>query len=161
VIQTSGDPAFGHHAPSGRVIQTSGDPAFGHHAPAALDFGRVVAIAWRQDEHTAKAIVPALRYIRQAERVFLLAGLRKDGAPGLPEVLREHAVRAELHVMPIRPGGFGRALLARAHDLAVDLLVMGAYAHSPLYNLVHGWLGYGGVTRFMLEHADLPVLMRY
>jgi nucleotide-binding universal stress UspA family protein len=33
---------------------------------------------------------------------------------------------------------------------------MGAYAHSPLHDLV-----YGGVTKFMLGHADVPVLMRY
>lgn len=120
------------------------------------NFGRRVAVAWRQDEHTAKAVVPALRYIARAERVFVLAGMRKDGAPAVPDVLTEHEVPAELHVMPIGPGVFGQALLAKAHDLAADLLIMGAYAHSSLHNLV-----YGGVTRFMLEHADLPVLMRY
>ena len=123
---------------------------------ARQDFGRRVAIAWRQDEHTAKAVLPALRYIARAERVFLLAGMRKDGAPNVPEVLTLHEVRAELHVMGIGPGAFGAALLAKAHELGADMLVMGAYANGPLHNLV-----YGGVTRFMLQHADLPVLMRY
>jgi nucleotide-binding universal stress UspA family protein len=36
------------------------------------------------------------------------------------------------------------------------MLVMGAYAHSPLRELI-----LGGVTRYMLDHADLPVLMRH
>jgi nucleotide-binding universal stress UspA family protein len=36
------------------------------------------------------------------------------------------------------------------------MLVMGAYAHSPLRELI-----LGGVTQFMLGHADLPVLMRH
>jgi nucleotide-binding universal stress UspA family protein len=36
------------------------------------------------------------------------------------------------------------------------MLVMGAYAHSPLREVI-----FGGVTRYMLDHADLPVLMRH
>ena len=71
-------------------------------------------------------------------------------------MLTERGVAAVLQLMPIGPGGFGEALLARVHELGADLLVMGAYAHNPLHNLV-----YGGVTRFMLGHADMPVLMRY
>jgi len=33
---------------------------------------------------------------------------------------------------------------------------MGAYRHSPLREFL-----LGGVTRYMLGHADLPVLMRH
>jgi nucleotide-binding universal stress UspA family protein len=51
---------------------------------------------------------------------------------------------------------FGEALLAKAHTLSADLLVMGAYRHSPLRELL-----LGGVTRYMLGHADLPILMRH
>jgi nucleotide-binding universal stress UspA family protein len=74
----------------------------------------------------------------------------------VPEVLTEHGVEAELHVLPLGSGVFGEALLAKAHELGADLLVLGAYLHSPL----RGFL-LGGVTRFMLGHADLPVLMRH
>jgi nucleotide-binding universal stress UspA family protein len=121
------------------------------------DFGRLVAIAWREDGHTAKAMLPALRYVARAERVFLLAGVREGKAtPSMPRVLEQRAVAAELHVMPIGLGVFGEALLAKAHELGADLLIMGAYAHGKLHDLM-----FGGVTRFMLGHADLPVLMRY
>ena len=124
---------------------------------ARQDFGRRVVIAWRQDEHTATAVLPALRYIVRADRVFVLVGSRKsDAAPTIPEVLAEHQVPAELHIILIEQGAFGDALLTKAHQLSADMLIMGAYAHSPLHNLV-----YGGVTRFMLLHADLPLLMRY
>jgi nucleotide-binding universal stress UspA family protein len=125
--------------------------------PPTWDFGHRVAIAWRQDEHTAKAVLPALRYLGHAERVFVLAGTREGRAPpAIPQVLAERDVAAELHVMPVGPEGFGAALLAKAHELDADSMVMGAHAHSPWHNLV-----YGGVTRFMLGHANLPVLMRY
>jgi nucleotide-binding universal stress UspA family protein len=36
------------------------------------------------------------------------------------------------------------------------MVVMGAYMHSPLREFL-----FGGVTRYMLTHADIPVLMRH
>jgi nucleotide-binding universal stress UspA family protein len=59
-------------------------------------------------------------------------------------------------VLPLGSGPFGQTLLHKAHELGADLLVMGAHAHSPLRELI-----LGGVTRFMLGHADLPVLLRH
>lgn len=125
-------------------------------APAA-GFGRRVAIAWRDDWQATKAVLPALRCLAKAERVFLLTGVREDrGRPAMPEILTEHGVAAEMIVLPVGSGEFGETLLSEVHELGADLLVMGAYAHSPLRELV-----FGGVTRFMLGHADLPILMRH
>jgi nucleotide-binding universal stress UspA family protein len=36
------------------------------------------------------------------------------------------------------------------------MLVCGAFFHSPVRELI-----VGGVTRYLLEHADLPVLLRH
>ena len=131
--------------------------------PASLrgPFGRRVAIAWRDDrrddEHTTKAVLAAVRCLARAEQVHLLAGLREGaGPPVIPAMLAEHEIAVELHILPIGAGAFGAALLAEAHRLGADMLVMGAYVHHPL----RGWL-LGGVTRHMLAHADLPVLMRH
>jgi nucleotide-binding universal stress UspA family protein len=124
---------------------------------AAAPFGTRVAVAWRDDARAAKAVLPALRCLRGAERVHVLAGVRHGaGPPALPRILVDHGVAAELHVLPIGPGPFGRDLLNKAHELGADMLVMGAYAHSPLREAL-----LGGVTRHMLAHADLPVLMRH
>lgn len=133
------------------VVPSTAHPAFG---------GRV-AIAWRDDrrddEHTTKAVLAALRCLTRAERVHLLAGRREGaGQPVIPAILSEHDIAVELHVLPIGSGAFGAALLEGAHRVRADMLVMGAYIHHPL----RGWL-LGGVTRYMLAHADLPVLMRH
>jgi len=48
----------------------------------------------------------------------------------------------------------GAGLLAAARDFGCDLLAMGAYSHSRLRQLI-----LGGVTRHVLEHANLPVMM--
>jgi len=120
-------------------------------------FGRRIAIAWRNDERATKTVLTALRCFRQPERVFVLTGTRAGAAtPELPSILAEHSVNAELHEMPIGSGPFGEALLRKAHELGADMLVMGAYQHTPLRELL-----LGGVTRYMLNHADLPVLMQH
>jgi nucleotide-binding universal stress UspA family protein len=122
-----------------------------------IDFGRRPTIAWRNDERATKAVLVALRWMTGAEKVFVLAGARDDAAPPeLPPILVEHGIAAELHVLPIGNGPFGAALLRKAHELGADMLVMGAYQHSPLRELL-----LGGVTRYMLGHADLPVLLRH
>ncbi len=124
--------------------------------PAAT-FGRRVAIAWRDDARTAKAVLAALRCLGAAEAIHVLAGLRDFRAQrGVPAILEEHGVAAELCRLPLGEGEFGAALLRQAHTLGADMLVMGAYVHNPLRRLI-----LGGVTRYMLANADIPVLMRY
>jgi nucleotide-binding universal stress UspA family protein len=47
-------------------------------------------------------------------------------------------------------------LLTEAKAMAADLLVIGAYSHSRMRQVV-----FGGVTEHMLDHAELPVLMAH
>jgi nucleotide-binding universal stress UspA family protein len=44
--------------------------------------------------------------------------------------------------------------LSEAAALTADLLVLGAYSHSRMRQVV-----FGGVTEHMLDYAELPVLM--
>jgi nucleotide-binding universal stress UspA family protein len=118
--------------------------------------GRRVAIAWRDDGRAIKAVIPALRYFADAE-ISLLAGYRGNHAPeGMPAPLAEHGVEAQLFPLPIGSEPFGKTLLAKADELGADLLVMGAYIHSPLVEFL-----LGGVTRYVLGHAEIPVLLRH
>ena len=43
-----------------------------------------------------------------------------------------------------------------AEDLGADLLVMGGYTHSRLRQLI-----LGGVTRYVIGHAAMPVLLNH
>lgn len=47
-------------------------------------------------------------------------------------------------------------LLSRAADMGADLIVAGAYHHSPMRE---AWLG--GVSRDLLDHMTVPVLMSH
>ncbi len=123
----------------------------------ATNFGRHIAIAWRDDPHAARAVLSALRYARQGVSIHLLAGIRPSSPkPVIPDILVEHGVAPDLQIIPIDAAPLGGMLLARAHAIGADMLVMGAYAHSPLRELI-----LGGVTRHVIAHTDLPVLMRH
>jgi nucleotide-binding universal stress UspA family protein len=126
--------------------------------PEPMRFGKTIAIAWRPEARTVKAVLAALRWISQAETVHVLAGMRDGTAqPHLPDILAEHGVTARLHVLHVTgQDAFGEVLLTKARELACDMMVMGAFARHPLRSLV-----LGGVTRHMLSHADLPILMRH
>ena len=54
------------------------------------------------------------------------------------------------------PAIVGELLLSRAADFNADLIVMGAYGHSRLRELV-----LGGVTRTLLKTMTVPVLMSH
>ena len=62
------------------------------------------------------------------------------------EVVRDEAVGIDI----------GAELLSRAADFQADLLVMGAWGHSRMRELV-----LGGATRSLLGAMTLPVLMSH
>ena len=68
-----------------------------------------------------------------------------------------HSIRAEaLEVPSAGPGKVGQILLEKVGEIGADLLVMGAYGHSRLREMI-----LGGATREVLGHAALPVLMAH
>ena len=52
--------------------------------------------------------------------------------------------------------GVGDLLLSRAADLSADLIVMGAYGHSRVREVI-----LGGATRHILQQMTVPVLMSH
>jgi nucleotide-binding universal stress UspA family protein len=84
-----------------------------------------------------------------------LIGAGEDAAASLDiaaALLKRHA--APVHTKPIRAGhGAGATLLEAAAAERADLLVMGAYGHSRVREIV-----LGGATREVLRGAGIPVL---
>jgi hypothetical protein len=123
----------------------------------AKPFGTRIAIAWRDDQRAALAALTALRFLPPTAEIHLLAGIRPGATPPiLPPMFAEHGFAATLHLLPITTPPFGATLRTACQTLAADLLVMGAYTHRPWREVL-----LGGVTRHILTHAELPVLMRH
>jgi nucleotide-binding universal stress UspA family protein len=140
------------------VLFDSGRPVLiAPRAPPA-EIGRRIAIGWNGTAESAQAVWAALPWLERAEAVRVLSGeeyqRRGPGAPELVDYLALHGVRAEVATFRPIDREVGAGLMKAAHDFGADLLCMGAYSHSRLRQLI-----LGGVTRHVLEKADLPVMM--
>jgi nucleotide-binding universal stress UspA family protein len=122
--------------------------------------GGVVAIAWNGSAEAARAVAGAMPFLHKAEAVHILtAETRKTDlsvAEDLADYLAWHGVLAAAKPVGPSESSVGAALLMTAQDLGADLLVMGGYTHSRLRQLI-----LGGVTRHIIGHAELPVLMNH
>lgn len=126
--------------------------------------GRRVMVAWDAGREATRAVNDALPLLQKAEKVDVLAvnpvkSHRRHGEnPGADIALHlaRHGVNVEVQHMEVHDIEAGDTILSRLADEGSDLLVMGAYAHSRLRELV-----LGGVTRSVLEHMTVPVLMSH
>ena len=124
--------------------------------PATL--GTRVAIAWNGSAESAAAVLACMPWLNRADAVCVLHAdqyqRRGPLARELLAYLRLHDVKAELAPFAPIERDVGAGLLAAARTFGADLMCQGAYSHSRLRQLI-----LGGVTRYTLERADLPVLM--
>lgn len=118
-----------------------------------------IAVAWNGTPEAARA-VQAARPLLSAAREIHLIGI---GNPRLePAKLESLAAYLEVHGIASTShrvsgdGGVGGALLRGAQEHAADLLVMGGYGRSRMQELI-----FGGATRHVIGHADLPVLLAH
>lgn len=127
-------------------------------APSTV--GRAVAIAWNGGVEGARAVNGAMPFLEKAETVHVLtcetSRTDPEVARGLVDYLAWHGIDAK--ATPLQPGDadVGAVLLETAADFGCDMLVMGGYSHSRVREMI-----FGGVTRFVLAHAALPVLMAH
>ena len=126
--------------------------------------GRRVLVAWDGGREAARAVADALPLLRRAQQVTIVTiGDRVQGGGAADQsaaALAAHLARHGMAVTVRNDGGGTIAvpdlLLSLAADLSTDLLVMGAYGHNRLRELIMG-----GVTRAILDHMTLPVLMSH
>ena len=122
--------------------------------------GRVVSIAWNGRLEASRAVNAALPFLAAAERVHILT-LRTAQTLGgegrrLADALGWRGIAAAVSVIETEGGPPFAALTRRAADLGTDLLVMGAYDHSRVRELI-----LGGATRHVLTHDGPAVLLAH
>ena len=126
------------------------------------EIGTRVVIAWNGKREAARAAFDALPLLKHADSVRILTINPDDGedslTPGadLALALSRHGIRAVTATSHPTDISEGDDLLSRLADASCDLLVMGCYGHSRLREFV-----FGGVTRHILKHMTVPVLMSH
>ena len=129
-------------------------------APPAVpaSVGDRVLLAWNASPQAARAATCALPLLRRAGHVTIMAvgndPLPQPDADELRRSLAWHGISAEARHVEQGQRRVRDILLAEAEAMQADLLVLGAYSHSRLRQVV-----FGGVTEHVLDHAGLPVLL--
>ena len=127
-------------------------------------FGQNVLVCWNASREASRAVTDALPFLKAAAKVTILtidgesSGAGHGESPGsdIARYLARHGVNAV--VAPTVSGSVevGSVILSRAFDMRADLIVMGAYGHSRVREIV-----LGGATRTILRSMTVPVLMSH
>ncbi|MCC6919956.1 MAG: universal stress protein [Alphaproteobacteria bacterium] len=122
--------------------------------------GAKIAVLWDGGTPAAAAVLAALPFIRKAQSVEIVHLAHDEESPHVVDDLRDAlAIRgldAAMRVVDHKASVDGAHVLSAAMAAEPDLIVMGGYSHSRLRQLV-----LGGVTRHMLKHAPVHVLMAH
>ena len=120
-----------------------------------------VLIGWNRSIESGRAVTNAMPFLERAEdvEIFMVAnGVKRGASPQnvAHKLTWWHGISTQVKEIPRNHQSIGEALLGEAAEMGADLLVMGAYTHNRLRERI-----LGGATRFVLEHAELPVLMTH
>ncbi|AWU93597.1 universal stress protein [Azospirillum ramasamyi] len=128
--------------------------------PATAAIGRHVLVAWKNCREAARAVRAAMPFLETAQSVTILTvespDHRSDEAAALVDWLHRHGIAARPQSVIASGGDVGDMILSCCTDQGADMLVMGAYGHSRLRELV-----LGGATRTVLEGLTLPTLLTH
>jgi nucleotide-binding universal stress UspA family protein len=126
--------------------------------------GSRIVIAWNCSREAIRAIRGALPLLQRADEVVVLEGDAVENPFGLRHLprldlrswLARHDVAAEFRAFQPQAKERGAALLDAAHAASADMIVMGAWGHSRITELV-----LGGTTRHLFQCSDLPLLVAH
>ncbi len=110
--------------------------------------------------HATRAALPILKMAASVQIAMVEppqdADDRSDPGGALAQFLNRHGAKCEIFVMTKTAATIAETLQNRATEAGCEVMIMGAYGHGRLRQAV-----FGGVTRHMLEHATLPILMAH
>jgi nucleotide-binding universal stress UspA family protein len=119
-------------------------------------------IAWDESPECWHAVSAAMPFLKLSRFVQVVSVDRKPDARKASQAevltyLRCHGIAASAQVIAPELRSVGDTLLAKAEEDDIGLLVMGAYSHSRLREMI-----LGGATRHILQHASAkPVLLAH
>lgn len=134
---------------------------FPYNGVVSTKFNTII-VAWDGGREATRAMADAMPFLKLAQQVKVLSiSEHSDEDHDLPDIdiaayLAKHKVKIELERNENVQIAAAEWLLSRAASSGADLLVMGAYGHNRLTELI-----LGGVTRTVMRQMSLPVLMSH
>ncbi|MBE0412465.1 universal stress protein [Yoonia sp.] len=124
-------------------------------------FGKKTVVAWDGGRAASRALADATRFLEKDDPVEIVSVGRSPFSGSLPgidagQILQRHDLNVTLTELPRDRRSIADTLVDHCQQTNADLLVMGAYEHSPLREGL-----FGGVTRDIGMRANIPVLMSH
>lgn len=126
--------------------------------------GKRVLIAWNGSCEAVRAVSDAMPFLEHADFVAIVAvdppwRDPEDGMCTLAKLavhLKRHGIDTERYIERAPQHAAGEHIVARAEHACCDLIVMGAYGHSPTQEIL-----FGGATRTILKKMKTAVMMSH
>jgi nucleotide-binding universal stress UspA family protein len=121
-----------------------------------------VAIAWDHTAPAARAVADALPLLEDAADVRIVTATDEtskaelESGAALARHLAEHGINATFEAIKIDGSSVGKVFEAYVKKNAIDLLVMGAFRHSRMNQIV-----WGGATKTVIGQPPCWVMMSH
>ncbi len=128
--------------------------------------GRRVLLTWNASRESARALREAMPILVRAEEVVVLSSEPDDAdaeiarghphADELARFLESHGIQSISSGIADMDVSTSDAILGQAAEMNADLIIMGAYGHARLREII-----LGGVTRDLLKQSTVPLFLAH
>lgn len=128
-------------------------------APPHKTVGRKILVAWNVSREAKRAVGDSMPFLVQADQVTILViDGPEQNEPGaaLAARLARHGIDATTLNVAAQGRNIGQIIIDQARRIDADMIVMGAYGHMRIIEMV-----FGGATRTILGQMTVPVLMSH
>ena len=124
-----------------------------------VEFAKIL-VAWDGSARAARSVGDAMALLIRAQQIEILC-VSPDGSKSVAGVelaahLSRHCQSVTVTELQTHHRDVAKTIRDHATTAQASLLVMGAYTHPHLWQMV-----LGGVTSSMLSEAELPILLSY
>ena len=151
---------MGHTLVLNAALFDSGRPALIVPPKGIGQIGQKIVVSWNGSAQSARAVSSALDILKKAAEVtiFTIESQRATSASsaGMTDYMAYHGITCSVHTLTGTGTSVGEALLKEVSAIGADMIVMGAYTHSRMRQLI-----LGGVTRHVLEESPVPLFMAH
>ena len=141
------------------LLLTCGRPILLAATQAPRHLAGTIMVCWRETPEAARALAAAMPVLTLAKRVVFVGVQEKRNH--IEEALNDAAAQFRrcgvptfVRAIPSNGRAVAEVLASAAADCAADLMVMGAYGHSHMREVI-----FGGCTQAVIGHAERPVLL--
>ncbi|MBT8436704.1 MAG: universal stress protein [Gammaproteobacteria bacterium] len=128
--------------------------------------GKRVLLTWNASRESARALREAMPFLTRAETVVVLSSEPDDGdsqtarghphAQELDKLLKSHGIESVSSGISDPDISTTDAIIGQAVDMNADMIIMGAYGHARLREII-----LGGVTRDLLKQSPVPLFLAH